>query len=203
MADLERLYSALRQADAAGNVEDATKLANYIRQQQQAPQPDSLGRYVAGPALESQQKRPEEVGIFEGAGAALRRGIESFGDIGAGYGVAKTTLFGTEKETRKKIESAKEEASKPETTPGMTVEDFQRIAIEKGFAAAAAEAPKYIVEQILQSAPQMAGPLVAGAAASPFLTPVGGALVGMATYGLQQFGNFVLRQAQEKDDPKE
>jgi hypothetical protein len=158
---------------------------------------------VAGPALESQQKRPEEVGIFEGAGAALRRGIESFGDIGAGYGVAKSSLFGTEKETRKKMEAAKEEAAKPETTPGMTIEDFQRIAKEKGFAAAAAEAPKYIVEQILQSAPQMAGPLVAGAAASPFLTPVGGALVGMATYGLQQFGNFVLRQAQEKDDPKE
>jgi hypothetical protein len=56
MADLERLYSALRQADAAGNVEDATKLANYIRQQQQAPQPDSLGRYVAGPAPEPQQE---------------------------------------------------------------------------------------------------------------------------------------------------
>ena len=200
MADLEQLYSALRQADAAGNTEDATKLANYIRQQQ-APQPDSLGRYKATP--ESQQKLPEEIGIFEGAGAALKRGVESFSDIGAGYGVAKSSLFGTEKETRKKMEAAKQEAAKPETAPGMTVADFERIAKEKGFIAAVAEAPKYIVEQVLQSAPQMAGPLVAGAAASPFLTPVGGALVGMGAYGLQQFGNFVLRQAQEKDDPKE
>jgi len=151
----------------------------------------------------AQQKPPEEVGIFEGAGAALKRGVESFGDIGAGYGVAKSSLFGTEEETRKKMEAAKQEAAKPETAPGMTVEDFQRIAKEKGFAAAAAEAPKYIVEQVLQSAPQMAGPLAAGAIASPFLTPVGGALVGMGVYGLQQFGNFVLRQAQEKNDPKE
>jgi ferritin len=56
MADLEQLYSALRQADAAGNTEDATKLANYIRQQQQAPQPDSLGRFVAEPATAPAQE---------------------------------------------------------------------------------------------------------------------------------------------------
>lgn len=56
MADLEQLYGALRQADAAGNTEDATKLANYIRQQQQTPQPDELGRFVAEPETTPQQE---------------------------------------------------------------------------------------------------------------------------------------------------
>jgi hypothetical protein len=49
----------------------------------------------------------------------------------------------------------------------------------------------------------MAGPLAAGAVASPFLTPVGGAVVGIGAYGLQQFGNFLVRQAEEKDNPEE
>lgn len=49
----------------------------------------------------------------------------------------------------------------------------------------------------------MATPLAVGAAASPFITPLGGAIAGIATYGLQQFGNFMLRQAEEKKDPEE
>jgi hypothetical protein len=88
----------------------------------------------------------------------------------------------------------------------MTVADFQRIAQEKGFAAAAAEAPKYIVEQVLQSAPQMAGPLAVGAGAAALsgpLAPIVGPVAGIATYGVQQFGNFLMRQAKEKNDPEE
>jgi hypothetical protein len=49
----------------------------------------------------------------------------------------------------------------------------------------------------------MATPLAVGMAASPFITPVGGAIAGIATYGVQQFGNFLMRQAQEKQDPAE
>lgn len=152
------------------------------------------------------QKAPEDVGIIEGAGAAIKRGISSLGDVASGLGLAGTSAFGSREDTAAKMAAIKAEQEKQqreETKPGMTVEDFQRIASEKGFAAAAAQAPKYIVEQVLQSAPQMAGPLVVGAAVSPFLTPVGGAIAGIATYGVQQFGNFLMRQAQEKNSPEE
>jgi hypothetical protein len=88
MADLEQLYSALRQADAAGNTEDATKLANYIRQQQQAPQPDELGRYKAEPTATQEAKTSN---IFKGIAAraaemagseieAIARGTTALGE---------------------------------------------------------------------------------------------------------------------------
>ena len=153
--------------------------------------------------LGGEQRRPEDVGFFEAIPAAAKRGIESLSDVAAGLGLAKSSLTGTEAETKAKMEAIKADQAKKEEKPPMTVADFERIYQEKGFLEAAKEAPKYIVEQFLQSAPQMAGPLAAGAVASPFLTPVGGALVGMGTYAVQQFGNFLVRQAQEKDDPKE
>lgn len=189
MAELDQLYDALRKADAAGNTDDAKRLADYIRSQSAAP----------APAV--QQKAPEDVGFFESIPAALGRGVESFKEMGTGLGLAGKQITGDTEAVRKVMAGAKEQ--KPEAKPGMTVADFERIAAEKGFAAAAAEAPKYIVEQVLQSAPQMATPLAVGAAASPFITPLGGALAGIATYGVQQFGNFLMTQAREKQDPAE
>ena len=145
----------------------------------------------------------EDVGFIPGSVAAAKRGVESLGDVASGLGLAGTALTGTEAETRAKMQAIKAQQAIPETTPGMTAEGIQKLYQEKGLGAAAAQVPKYISENILQSAPQMAIPLAAGTAASPFLTPVGGALVGMGTYGIQQFGNFLVRQAQEKNDPKE
>ena len=156
-----------------------------------ALKPDELGRYIA--RSEERGRKPEDVGFLESIPAAAKRGIESLGDVASGLGLAKTALTGTEEETRAKMQAIKADQNKPEEKPGMTVADFERIYKEKGFLEAAKEAPKYIVEQFLQSAPQMAGPLAAGAVATPFLTPVGGALVGMGAYGIQQFGNFLVR----------
>ena len=173
--------------------------------------PDDMSQEDIVKAIETdiikKQGRPaEDVGFFEGAKAAIGRGVESLtgpSGVVAGLGLAKTAATGTEEETRAKMQAIKADQQKPEAAPGMTVEDFERIYKDKGFLAAAKEVPKYITEQVLTSAPQMAGPLAVGAATSPFLTPVGGAVAGMATYGVQQFGNFLIRQAQEKDDPKE
>jgi hypothetical protein len=191
MADLNQLYDALRQADAAGNTEDAKKLANYIRSQSAAPAP-------------TLQKAPEDVGFFEAIPAAAKRGVEQLGEVATGLGLAAKKVVGDEEAVRKVMAQAKEQ--KFEEKPGMTVTDFERIAKEQGFAAAAAQAPKYIVEQVLQSAPQMAGPLAVGvgaAALSGPLAPIVGPVAGIATYGVQQFGNFLMRQAQEKKDPEE
>jgi hypothetical protein len=148
--------------------------------------------------------KPEEVGFFEAIPAAVKRGFESLGEVGTGLGLAAKRAVGDEEAVRKVMAEAK--VQKPEEKPAMTVADFQRIAQEKGFAAAAAEAPKYIVEQVLQSAPQMAGPLAVGAGAAALsgpLAPIVGPIAGIATYGVQQFGNFLMRQAKEKNDPEE
>ena len=191
MADLNQLYDALRQADAAGNTEDAKKLADYIRSQQAATPP-------------APQRAPEDVGFFQAIPAAFGRGIESLGEVATGLGIAAKKATGDTEGIRQVMAEAKKE--KPEEKPGMTVADFERIAKEQGFAAAAAQAPKYILEQVLQSAPQMAGPLAVGAGAAalsgPF-APIVGPVAGIATYGVQQFGNFLMRQAREKNDPEE
>jgi hypothetical protein len=183
--------------------------------------PDALGRYIAAPGeketkqkeytpeelgLGGPQRKPEDVGFLESIPAAAKRGIESLGDVASGLGLAKTALTGTEEETRAKMQAIKADQNKPEEKPAMTVADFERIYQEKGFLEAAKEAPKYIVEQFLQSAPQMAGPLAVGSAVGALSGPAGvvtGPLAGMAAYGVQQFGNFLVRQAQEKDDPKQ
>ena len=148
--------------------------------------------------------KPEDVGFFEAIPAAAKRGVEALGDVATGLGIAGKKAVGDEAALREVMAKAKEQ--KPEEKPGMTVSDFERIAKEQGFAAAAAQAPKYIVEQVLQSAPQMAGPLAVGAGAAALsgpLAPIVGPVAGIATYGVQQFGNFLMRQAQEKKDPEE
>ena len=173
--------------------------------------PDTMSQADIVKAIENDiLKKPgraaEDVGFLEGTKAAIGRGIDSLtGESGmlAGLGLAKTALTGTEAQTKAKMDAIKADQQKPDAAPGMTVEDFQRIYKDKGLLTAAKEVPKYISEQIAQSAPQMAGPLAVGAATSPFLTPVGGVIAGMATYGVQQLGNFLVRQAQEKNDPKE
>ena len=153
--------------------------------------------------LQGAERKAEDVGFIEGIGAAGKRGLASLGEIASGLGLAGTAVTGTEEETRRKMQAIKEQQAQPEAVPGTRFADLERIYQEQGLGAALKEVPKYTAEQIVQNIPQMAGPLAAGAAASPFLTPVGGALVGMGVYGVQQFGNFLVRQAAEKEDPKE
>jgi hypothetical protein len=149
-------------------------------------------------------RNPEDVGFFEGLKAATKKGFSAVGESASGLGLAGTSVLGTEQETAKKMEAIKQAAAEEaKGTKTLTASDIQRIAEERGLIKAGTQVPAYIAEQILQSAPSMALPLAVGAAASPFLTPIGGAIAGVATYGVQQFGNFLARQAQEKDDPKE
>jgi len=150
-----------------------------------------------------QQKKPEDVGYLEGSLESLKRGLGGYEESGAGISLAASSVLGNEEAARKKMEAIKAENKKVEEKPGLSVADLERIYEEKGLASAAGQVPKYISQQLLQSAPEMAGPLAAGAVATPFLSPVGGALVGIGTYGIQQFGHFLARQAEEKQDPKE
>jgi len=165
--------------------------------------PDELGRYDAAKQPTAGVQRPEDAGFIERNIAAAKRGVESLGDVAGGLGLAGTAITGTPEETAAKMREIKREQAKPQETPGLTAGDIERIYKEKGLGAAASQVPSYITESILGSAPQMAGPLAAGAGATLVGGPVVGALVGMGTYGVQQFGNFLTRQAQEKNDPRE
>jgi hypothetical protein len=198
MATLDELFAALQKADAAGNTEDAKQLAGIIRQQQGA---------VITPEKPADTRRPEDVGFFEGLGAATKRGFEGLGDIASGLGLAGTSVLGSREDTAKKMAAIKaDQEEQAKGTPTLTAADIQRIAEERGLVKAGTQVPAYIAEQILQSAPQMAIPLAVGAGAAALsgpLAPIVGPVAGIAAYGVQQFGNFLVRQAQEKKDPEE
>lgn len=148
---------------------------------------------------------PTQLGAGERIAAATKKGFESFGEMVGGLGLAKEKLTGDTEAAKARMEGIKAQKRLEELQGSKTLssEDIGRIYDKEGLLAAAGKVPSYIAEQFLQSAPQMATPLAVGAAASPFLTPVGGAIAGIATYGVQQFGNFLLRQAETKKDPEE
>ena len=162
--------------------------------------PEELG--LIPKKAEVEQKKPEDVGFLESIIPSLKRGFGGYEESGSGISLAASSVLGNEEATKKKMEAIKKEKEKVEEKPGLSVADLERIYEEKGLGSAAGQVPKYISQQLLQSAPEMAGPLAAGAVATPFLTPIGGALVGIGTYGIQQFGHFLVRQAEEKNDPK-
>jgi Large polyvalent protein associated domain 38 len=165
-------------------------------------QSDLLRRY----SLFSNPQKPEDVGIIGGGIAALKRGVESFGDIGAGYGLAGSHLFGNEADTAARMQAMKDEQEKGQVNPALSFADLQRIYKEQGIGAALGQVPKYAVEQFAESAPQMAVPLAVGEAAAalsgPF-APIVGPLAGIGAYGAQQFGSLMQRQGQEKQAPED
>jgi hypothetical protein len=163
--------------------------------------PQELGVSPSAP-----QQKPEDVGIVSGTGEAFKRGLESFGDIFSGYSLAKSKLFGEDQAAAQKMQQAKIDAAKQQEKPALTFADLERIYAEKGLGSALSQAPKFITEQIAQSAPQMAVPLAVGAGVGAASGPFGvvtGPLAGVATYGAQQLGNLMTRQAQEKATPQE
>jgi hypothetical protein len=184
MADMQTLYRALQNAHAAGDVQAATQLATYIK------------------SLQGQaQAEPAEPTFLGGAKAAAVRGFEAVPESAAGIGLGIKAALGMKESAGKQAEDiraqAQAEAGKPQ---GVSFADLEKAYQEQGLMAAAKKLPSYITEQALQSAPSMAVPLAAGvgaAAVSGPLAPVVGPLAGIGTYGLQQFGNFMRRQAEE------
>ena len=207
MADLNRLYDALKQADAAGNKEDAQQLANYIRSE-----------LAAQPQEEQQLIKPEETSFGQRALGSLKQGFQSFGEAAEGRELARLKNEGKLPEAAAKMEEIKANAAKPQA-PTLTPSDIQRIAHEKGYLPAAMEVPSFVVEQILKSGPEMAESLIAGYASGALTTagvamtpfapaaPVAGAVVGtlagIGTYAYQQYGHFMERQALAKQAPEE
>jgi hypothetical protein len=184
MADMQTLYRALQNAHAAGDVQAATQLATYIKSMQGQP-----------------EAAPEEPGFFGGAKAAAVRGLESVPESVSGIGLGIKAALGMRESASKQAEDIRAQAKAEEGKPqGVSFADLEKAYQEQGLLAAAKKLPSYVTEQALQSAPGMAVPLAAGAGAAAFagpLAPVVGPAVGIGTYGLQQFGNFMRRQAEE------
>jgi Large polyvalent protein associated domain 39 len=165
--------------------------------------PEELGLVPKKEEPKVVQKKPEDVGLLESIVPSLKRGLGGYEESGAGISLAASSVLGNEEAARKKMEAIKAENKKVEEKPGLSVADLERIYEEKGLTSAAGQVPKYITQQLLQSGPEMAGPLAVGAGVSMVATPLVGTLAGMGTYGIQQFGHFLARQAEEKKDPKE
>lgn len=184
MADMQTLYRALQNAHAAGDVQAATQLATYIK---------SLQGQV--------QAEPAEPTFLGGAKAAAVRGFEAVPESAAGIGLGIKAALGMKESAGKQAEDIRAQAQAEANRPqGVSFADLEKAYQEQGLMAAAKKLPSYITEQALQSAPSMAVPLAAGvgaAAVSGPLAPVVGPLAGIGTYGLQQFGNFMRRQAEE------
>jgi hypothetical protein len=184
MATIEDLFAALKAADQAGNVEDATKLARYI---------SSLGY---GPSIQKEPEAPPP-SFMQRAKTALARGVEQLPESLAGITLGAEAGLGMKEAATKKLAEIKSDQQKPDArAPGITWEELEQTYGKEGAIEALKKLPTYAVEQILQNAPSMAAPLAVGAAATPFTGPFGGLAAGIGTYGVQQFGQFMQRQAQ-------
>ena len=135
--------------------------------------------------------------FMQRAGTALGRGLEAVPESGAGISFGIKSALGMTPQASAAAEQIRKEGAADKRAPGITFEELEKTYSDKGLVEALKKAPAYVTEQILQSAPSMAVPLAAAAAATPFTSPIGGAIAGIGTYGVQQFGNFMRRQAEE------
>jgi hypothetical protein len=217
MADINRLYDALQQADAAGNKEDAQQLADFIRSEL-ATQSQPAEQQLIKPAEQTPLIKPEETSFGERAIGSLKQGFESFNTASEGRELGRLKEEGKLPEAAAKMAEIKAKAAAPQA-PTLSASDIQRIAHEKGYLPATMQVPSFVVEQILKSGPEMAESLIAGYATGALTTagvamtpfalsaPIAGAVVGtiagIGTYGYQQYGHFMDRQALEKQAPEE
>ena len=183
--DLQQVLSSLEKADAAGDTQAAQALADLAR---------SL---MAGQRSISTVTKPESTTAERLKGAAAR-GLEAVPESFAGVGLGLKSALGMAS-AGEQAAAIREEAKKPQV-PGTSWESIEQAYEKEGLLSALKKAPSFIGEKILESAPSMAVPLAAGAAAGavsgPF-APIVAPLAGIGTYGVQQFGQFMRRQAEE------
>jgi hypothetical protein len=148
-------------------------------------------------AMETPKPEPT---FMERVGTATSRGLEAVPENIAGIGLGLKSALGMKPEASAQAEQIRKEKGEDKGVPGISFEELQKTYGDKGLLEALKKTPAYVSEQILQSAPSMALPLAAGAGAAAVsgpLAPVVGPLAGIGTYGLQQFGSFMRRQAEE------
>jgi len=152
-------------------------------------------------APSAQPAAKPEPSFLERAGTAATRGFEAIPENISGIGLGLKSAFGMKPEAGAQAAQIRADRQKEAgQTPGISFEELEKTYADKGLIEALKKAPSYVTEQILQSAPSMAIPLAAGAAAGAVsgpLAPITAPIAGIGTYGLQQFGSFMRRQAEE------
>jgi len=145
--------------------------------------------------------KQEEPGFFGRLGPAVSRGVSELGESASGIGLGLKSAFGANESAGKQAEEIRKERAIPsKEAPAITWDELEKTYGKEGAIEALKKLPSYVAEQVLQSAPSMAVPLAASAAAGAVsgpLAPIAAPLAGIGTYGLQQFGQFMQRQAQE------
>lgn len=180
MADLSQVYEALRRADAAGNVEDATKLAQFIQSQTTIPE---------APVVE----KPGTAGPIEAlVGGAKRLGSSALTAVQAPFIGEEAAAAGV----------ARQEAIKER--PGASLDEIKRIYEEKGFLPAAKEAVTQLPAGLAEQAPNIGAMIASGRlgamAGAPF-GPIGAVVGGLGGAFLPSFvtqaGSDIERRRQE------
>jgi len=147
--------------------------------------------------IAAQNYRPAPTASERLKGAAAR-GLEAVPESFAGVGLGLKSALGMAG-AGEQAAAIREEAKKPQV-PGTSWESIEQAYEKEGLLSALKKAPSFVGEKILESAPSMAVPLAAGAAAGAVsgpLAPIVAPLAGIGTYGVQQFGQFMRRQAEE------
>jgi hypothetical protein len=165
--------------------------------------PDDMSQKDIINAIENDiLKRPKEEPTFlQRAKAAAKRGLEEPVESVSGIGLGLKSALGMKEQAGQQAADIRREAAQPKEGPMPTTwEELEQTYGKEGAIEALKKFPTYVTEQILQSAPSMAAPLAVGAGAAALsgpAAPIVGPLAGLGTYGLQQFGQFMQRQAQE------
>lgn len=168
--------------------------------------PDDMSEKQIVEAIERDilKRKEEEPGLMDRAKTALKRGVEQIPESLAGIKLGAEAGVGAKERAGRTLREIKEEQAQPPEGPApITYEELEKTYGKEGALAVLKKLPGYVTEQILQTAPSMAVPLAVGAAATPFTSPVGGLVAGIGTYGLQQFGQFMQRQAEQAQTPEE
>ena len=144
MADLSQVYEALRRADAAGNVDDATKLAQFIRSQTSLPEPPAIQKSgTAGP-------------VEAAIGSTKRLASSALTGVQLPFGASEAAMEG--------ISRQKDITEKP----AGSLEAVKQAYEQRGFLPAAKEVITQIPGVIAEQIP-LVGSMYAGAKAGAML----------------------------------
>ena len=159
--------------------------------------PDSMSQEDIINAIENDILKKPAPGFVERSKQAFKTGLEQIPESLAGIEFGGRAALGQKEEASRQAAAIRAQEQQQKPIAPITYEELEKTYGKDGAIEVLKKLPSYISEQILQSAPSMAVPLAAAAAVTPFTTPVGGLLAGIGTYGAQQFGQFMRRQATE------
>lgn len=159
--------------------------------------PDSMSQEDIINAIETDILKKPAPGFIERSKEAFKTGLEQIPESIAGIELGGRAALGQKEEAGRQAAAIRAQEQQQKPIKAITYEELEKTYGKDGALEVLKKLPSYLSEQILSNAPSMAVPLAAAAAVTPFATPVGGLLAGIGTYGAQQFGQFMRRQAQE------